>query len=46
MLADGRAYIASAWWLATFPGVAIMATVLGANLVGDAVQDRPDLRVR
>ena len=46
MLADGRAYVASAWWLATFPGLAIMVTVLGANLVGDAVRDRLDPRIR
>jgi peptide/nickel transport system permease protein len=46
MLADGRAYVASAWWLATFPGLAIMLTVLGANLVGDAVRDRLDPRIR
>jgi peptide/nickel transport system permease protein len=46
MLADGRGYLASAWWLATFPGLAIMITVLGANLLGDAVRDRLDPRVR
>jgi len=46
MLADGRAYLATGWWLATFPGLAIMVTVLGANLLGDAVRDRLDPRVR
>jgi len=46
MLAGGRDYIASAWWLATFPGLAIMVTVLGANLVGDAVRDRLDPRIQ
>jgi peptide/nickel transport system permease protein len=46
MLAGGRDYLASAWWLATFPGLAIMVTVLGANLVGDAVRDRLDPRIR
>jgi len=46
MLADGRNYLATAWWLATFPGLAIMLTVLGANLVGDAVRDRLDPRIR
>jgi len=45
MLADGRAYLATGWWLATFPGLAIMVTVLGANLLGDAVRDRLDPRV-
>lgn len=46
MLAAGRDYLATAWWLATFPGFAIMLTVLGANLLGDAVRDRLDPRVR
>lgn len=46
MLADGRAYLATGWWLATFPGLAIMVTVLAANLLGDAVRDRLDPRVR
>jgi peptide/nickel transport system permease protein len=45
MLADGRAYLETGWWLATFPGLAIMVTVLGANLLGDAVRDRLDPRV-
>ena len=35
MLADGRTYLSSAWWVATFPGLAIAFTVLGANLLGD-----------
>lgn len=39
MLADGRGYITSAWWLATFPGLAIMLTVVGVNLVGDWLRD-------
>ena len=46
MLADGRDYLATAWWLATFPGLAIMLTVLGANLLGDEIRDRLDPRVR
>ena len=46
MLASGRDYLATAWWLATFPGLAIMVTVLGANLVGDAVRDRLDPHVK
>ena len=46
MLADGRDYLATAWWLATFPGLAIMLTVLGANLLGDEVRDRLDPRIR
>jgi len=39
MLADGRGYIASAWWLSTFPGIAIVLVVLGVNLLGDWMRD-------
>ena len=39
MLSSGRAYIDTSWWLATFPGLAIMIFVLGANLFGDALRD-------
>jgi peptide/nickel transport system permease protein len=42
MLADGRIYLASAWWLATFPGIAISATVLALNAVGDRLRDLVD----
>lgn len=35
MLADGRQYLTSAWWMALFPGLAIMTTVLGLNLAGE-----------
>jgi peptide/nickel transport system permease protein len=42
MLADGRIYITSAWWLATFPGLAISVTVLGLNVVGDRLRDYLD----
>ncbi len=46
MLADGRAYVGSAWWLATFPGVAILLTVLSINLIGDWIRDVLDPRMR
>jgi peptide/nickel transport system permease protein len=46
MLADGRAYVGSAWWLATFPGVAILITVLSINMIGDWVRDILDPRLR
>jgi len=46
MLADGRAYVSSAWWLATFPGVAIMLTVLSINVIGDWLRDYLDPRLR
>jgi peptide/nickel transport system permease protein len=42
MLADGRTYLQSAWWVSVFPGVAIMLTVLGLNLLGDWLRDRID----
>jgi len=45
MLADGRVYISTAWWLATFPGLAILFTVLGINLFGDGLRDTLDPRL-
>ncbi len=35
MLADGRNYLTTSWWIATFPGLAILGATLGINLVGD-----------
>jgi peptide/nickel transport system permease protein len=46
MLSDGRNYVATAWWLATFPGLAIMLTVLAVNLLGDWLRDTLDPRLR
>ena len=46
MLADGRSYLESAWWLATIPGLAILLTVLSVNLVGDWLRDHFDPRLR
>jgi peptide/nickel transport system permease protein len=45
-LADGRNYLLIAWWPATLPGLAIMITVLGINLIGDGLRDRLDPRLR
>jgi peptide/nickel transport system permease protein len=42
MLADGRAYLTVAWWIATLPGIAIVVTVLGGNLLGDWLRDEID----
>jgi peptide/nickel transport system permease protein len=42
MLADGRTYLQSAWWVSVFPGLAIMFTVLGLNLLGDWLRDYLD----
>lgn len=45
MLADGRAYIHDAWWLTTFPGLAIALTATGINLIGDTLRDMFDPRL-
>jgi peptide/nickel transport system permease protein len=46
MLSDGRVYLSTAWWLATFPGLAILLTVLGINLFGDGLRDTLDPRLK
>jgi len=46
MLADGRNYITTSWWVAAFPGIAIMLTVLGINLLGDWLRDVLDPRLK
>lgn len=46
MLADGRVYISSAWWAVTFPGLAIVLTVLSVNLFGDWLRDYFDPKTR
>lgn len=46
MLSDARGYLQVAWWPATFPGLAIMLTVLGINLLGDWLRDVLDPRLR
>ena len=46
MLADGRVYISTAWWIVTFPGVTILLTVLSVNLVGDWLRDYFDPKLR
>lgn len=46
MVADGREYIATAWWVSLIPGLAIMITCLAFNMVGDWVRDRLDPRLR
>jgi len=42
MLADGRTYLQTAWWVSIFPGLAILFTVLGLNLLGDWLRDSLD----
>lgn len=46
MLSDGRGYIATAWWLATFPGVFITLACLSLILIGDSLRDALDPRLR
>ncbi len=46
MLADSRAYISTAWWMALFPGLCIFATVLGINLLGDVLRTRFDPKMK
>ncbi|MBM3532957.1 MAG: ABC transporter permease [Alphaproteobacteria bacterium] len=46
MLNEGRAVLYRAWWLATFPGIAIALLVLGFNLLGDGLRDVLDPRMR
>ncbi len=45
MIALGRDFVSVAWWLATFPGLAILLTVLAINLVGDRLRDALDPRI-
>jgi len=46
MLSEGRNYIYTSWWVVTFPGLSIMLTVLGSNLVGDWLRNILDPRLR
>lgn len=46
MLAEGRQYLDTAWWMGTFPGLAIMITVMGVNILGDGLRDAFDPSLR
>lgn len=46
MLTDARNFIRDAWWVGTFPGLAITITVVGINLLGDGLRDALDPRLR
>jgi dipeptide transport system permease protein len=46
MLAEAREFILRAWWVVTFPGVAILLTVLAINLMGDGLRDALDPRLK
>ncbi len=45
LLSDGRVYLSTAWWIATFPGVAILLTALAINILGDWLRDTLDPRL-
>ena len=46
MIADGRGFLATAWWIALFPGLAMLLTVLAVNLMGDWLRDHLDPKLR
>ena len=46
MLGEGRNYVFSAWYVATFPGIAIFLAVMGFNLLGDGLRDMLDPRLK
>jgi len=46
MLSDARSYLVTAWWAGVFPGVAIVATVLAVNVVGEELRERLDPKLR
>ena len=46
MLASALEFIQSAWWVVTFPGFAILLTVLGFNLIGDGLRDALDPKLK
>jgi len=45
ILTEGKNYIEFAWWLSLFPGLAILVTVLGYNLLGESLRDALDVRL-
>jgi peptide/nickel transport system permease protein len=46
MIADGRGFLATAWWISLFPGLAMLLTVLAVNLMGDWLRDTLDPKLR
>ena len=46
MIADGRGFLATAWWISLLPGLAMLLTVLAVNLLGDWLRDRLDPKLR
>ena len=46
MVADGRDFLKTAWWVSTMPGLALLLTVMAFNLIGDWIRDSLDPRLR
>jgi peptide/nickel transport system permease protein len=46
MVADGRSWLVTSWWVSALPGVAIFVTVLAVNIVGDFLRDMLDPTLR
>jgi peptide/nickel transport system permease protein len=46
MIAEGRDFVTSAWWVSFFPGLAILLVVLAFNLLGDWLRDTLDPKLR
>jgi len=46
MIASGRSYIATAWWISTLPGLALTITVVAVYFLGDGLRDALDPRLR
>jgi len=46
MLAEGRQFLATAWWAGTFPGILLMVTIVAVNLIGDSLRDILDPRIQ
>jgi peptide/nickel transport system permease protein len=46
MISEGRSYVRQAWWISTFPGLAMFVAVMGFNLLGDGLRDVFDPKMR
>lgn len=46
LMAEGRSYVSTAWWLTVIPGIALSMSVLGLNILGDGLRDTLDPRLR
>lgn len=45
-ISNGTAHLTTAWWISTFPGIALLILVLATSILGDAIRDRSDPRLR